>query len=118
MTHAHVTTWFIAVILFFVSYSMQKSGKERPAKIMKMILRLFYILILATGAHLFGVWATRLGANIITSHVLIKAIFGLWVIFAMEFVLDRLAKGKPTGIFWAQFVISLLLAMIWGWVVI
>lgn len=118
MPHFHVTSWFIALILFFVSFSMQKSGKGKPAKITKMILRVFYILILASGAHLFGVWASQLGSGIVTSPVLLKTVFGLWVIFSMEFVLNRLAKGKPTGIFWVQFFISVLLAIIWGWIVI
>lgn len=118
MPHLHVTSWFVALILFFVSYSMQRSGKTKPAKITKMILRLFYILILATGGHLFGIWASKLGSGLMTSPILLKTIFGLWVIFAMEFVLNRAAKGKPTGMFWVQFIISLSLAIFWGWVVI
>ncbi|WP_102347403.1 YisL family protein [Bacillus sp. Marseille-P3661] len=118
MIHAHVTTWFIALVLFFVSYSLQNKNKEKPAKIIKMILRLFYILILATGGHLFGLYASGLGSAIMGSPVLIKALAGLWVIFSMEFVITRHSKGKPTGLFWAQFIISLSLTIFYGYVVL
>lgn len=118
MIHAHVTTWFIALILFFVSYSMQKKGKEKPAKITKMTLRLFYILILATGGDLFGRYASALGSGIMSSPVLLKSLFGLWVIFSMEFVLTRQSKGKQTGLYWAQFIIALSLVIFYGYVVL
>ncbi len=29
MTHAHITTWLIALILFIVAISLHKSGKSR-----------------------------------------------------------------------------------------
>jgi uncharacterized membrane protein SirB2 len=118
LIHAHVTTWFVALILFFVSYFLQNKGKEKPAKITKMVLRLFYILILATGGHLFGVYASAYGSGIMGSPVLIKALAGLWVIFSMEFVLTRHSKGKPTGMFWAQLIISLSLTIFYGYVVL
>ncbi|HHW39132.1 MAG TPA: YisL family protein [Bacillales bacterium] len=118
MIHAHVTTWFIAIILLFVSYSMQKKGKQKPAKITKMILRLFYILILATGGHLFGLYASALGSGILASAVLWKALAGLWVIVSMEMLLMKQAKGKSTELYWIQFVVSLLIALFLGYVVL
>lgn len=118
LIHAHVTTWFIAIILLFVSYSMQKKGKQKPAKITKMILRLFYILILATGGHLFGIYASSLGSGIFTSAVFWKALAGLWVIASMEMLLMKQAKGKSTELFWIQFVVSLLIVLFFGYVVL
>lgn len=115
LIHAHVTTWFVAIILLFVSYSMQKKGKQKPAKITKMILRLFYILILATGGHLFGLYASSLGSGIMTSPVFFKALAGLWVIVAMELLLVKQAKGKPTTPFTIQFVVALLLTIFLGY---
>ncbi len=53
MTHLHITTWVVALILLFVSYSLYSSGSAKGAKITHMILRLFYILIILTGAELF-----------------------------------------------------------------
>ncbi|HHY72531.1 MAG TPA: YisL family protein [Bacillus bacterium] len=118
MLHVHVTTWFVAIILLFVSYNMQKNGKQKPAKITKMILRLFYILILATGGHLFGLYASALGAGILQSAVFYKALAGLWVIVAMELLLVKQAKGKSTELYWIQFAIALLIALFFGYIVL
>jgi len=97
---------------------MQKNGKQKPAKITKMILRLFYILILATGGHLFGVYASALGSGIMGSAVFYKALAGLWVIVSMELLLTKQAKGKSTEIYWIQFVVSLLIALFFGYIVL
>ncbi|WP_458414373.1 YisL family protein [Schinkia sp. CFF1] len=118
MLHAHVTTWFVAIILVFVSYFMQKNGKQKPAKITTMILRLFYILILATGGDLFGRYASALGSSIMTSAVLYKALAGLWVIASMELLLMNQKKGKSTELYWIQFVIAVLVALFFGYVVL
>lgn len=47
MTHAHITTWVLSIILLIVILIMQKQGKN--TKVLHMILRVFYLLILATG---------------------------------------------------------------------
>ena len=39
-THLHITAWVIGIILFFVTYSMLKSGNPK-AKMVHMITRLF-----------------------------------------------------------------------------
>lgn len=118
LIHAHVTSWFIAIILLFVCFSLHKNGKEKQAKMTKMILRLFYILILATGGHLFGLYASALGSGILSSAVFWKALAGLWVISSMEFLLAKQVKGKSTEIAWIQFVVSLLVALFFGYIVL
>ncbi len=55
MTHWHITSWVVALILVFVSYGLYGSGKAKGAKITHMILRLFYIIIILTGAELLSV---------------------------------------------------------------
>lgn len=50
MTHWHITSWVVALILVFVSYGLYGAGKAKGAKITHMILRLFYIIIILTGA--------------------------------------------------------------------
>ncbi|MEH7524143.1 DUF1516 family protein, partial [Bacillus sp. JJ1503] len=42
MIHAHITTWVLALVLFFVALGLHKSGKARALKVVQMILRLFY----------------------------------------------------------------------------
>lgn len=44
MTHMHLTAIILTIILFIVTYFLQKSGKN--TKVLHMILRVLYILIL------------------------------------------------------------------------
>jgi hypothetical protein len=106
VVHAHVTAWFLGLVLFFVAYFLPKQGK--PRKIVQMTLRLFYILILLTGAYLVSIWQFQLTA-------IIKGLVGLWIIYSMEFVLTRNGKGLPAGKFWVQFVIGFALALYIGY---
>ena len=107
-THLHITTWVVALILFFVAVSMQKGSKGR--KITHMILRLFYILIIATGVALF-ITALDYGQGMLYGF---KLLFGLGVIAFMELVLVRSNKGKSTGRMWAGFIICLIVVLVLG----
>lgn len=98
MTHLHITTWLIAVILFFVAYFRYRSGSERGAKIVHMIARLFYILIILSGGMLMTNFSYYAG----------KMILGLIVIVLMEMTLVRTKKGKGVGIFMFLFIVTLL----------
>lgn len=102
-THLHVTTWVIGIIIFFVTYSLLKKGNPK-AKMMHMITRAFYILIILTGGMLitnFAIYAQ-------------KMIVGLLVILFMELVLVRTKKGKSTGLVWALFVLAFLYVLYLG----
>lgn len=108
MIHAHMSAWFIAVVLFFVSYGLHKSGKEKGSKIAQMILRVFYLLILLTGFMLiFSL------ANISIMYIF-KAAVGLWVISMMEMILIRTKKGEKASILWIQFIVALVLVLFLG----
>ncbi len=114
MTHMHITTWVIGIILFVVVLSLvKKEDKAKAAKITHMILRLFYILILLTGLELFfrhyiGVTGGMLAESII------KSLAGVWLIGAMEMVIVRTKKGKSAFSGWLQFVIALILVLALG----
>jgi hypothetical protein len=74
LIHGHITGWVLALILFVVALFLLKSGKEKGAKIVKMILRVLYVLIFATGLGLlFTVYK-------IDVWYILKAVVGLWVI--------------------------------------
>lgn len=107
-THLHITTWVVALILFFVANSLFKSGKEKPFKIVHMTLRLFYLLIIGSGLQLL------LGLGSISGEYIGKAILGVYVIAMMEMILVRAKKKKPTRIFWIQFVIVLIVVILLG----
>lgn len=108
MTHAHITTWFVGLILFIVALGLHKSGKTKGFKIVHMILRLFYILILATGTMML------FGMTIIDPMYVVKSIVGLWVLTMLELVLISKAKGKKTMLHWILLIISLILVIYIG----
>lgn len=108
MIHAHVTAWVLALILFFVALSLNKSGKAKGAKIVQMILRVFYLLIIGTGvAMLF------MGSLFDTYHIL-KAVAGLWIIGLFEMIVTRVKNNRRTSVFWVQFVVAWALVLYLG----
>ncbi|WP_449539408.1 YisL family protein [Ferdinandcohnia sp. Marseille-Q9671] len=108
-THAHITSWAVAIILFVIAATvLNKAGKEKSQKIVKMILRLFYLFVLATGALLL------FGGVAIDGEYIGKAILGILVIGFMEMILARSSKGKPTGLFWVLLIIAIVLTIALG----
>ncbi|WML49607.1 YisL family protein [Neobacillus sp. PS3-34] len=109
MTHVHITSWLLAIILFFVALGLHNSGKQKGAKIVSMILRVFYLLIIGTGIEL----VFRYHLHINPTYIL-KMAAGLWVIATMEFILMRTSRGRRTSVLWIQFAIAFLLALYLG----
>jgi uncharacterized membrane protein SirB2 len=107
MTHAHISTWAVALILFVVAIALQKSGKAKGAKIVSMVLRLFYILIVATGVLLLS------KINIDSAYV-IKGLMGIVVIGLMEMISVRTRKAKSTTVLWGIFAVALAYVMYLG----
>lgn len=104
MVHAHITAWLLAIILFFVAVSLQKGGNEKGAKIVHMILRVFYILIILSGGMILTMWGMHL----------LKAAVGIWVIGAMEMVLIKMKKQEKATGAWTQLIIALVLVFYLG----
>lgn len=101
-THLHITTWVIALVLFFiVALGITKS------KGVVMILRLFYILIIITGGALVFKYRTGMLYDF-------KMLFGILVIGMMEMILAFQNKGKSTTVLWILFVIFLFITMFIG----
>lgn len=108
MAHLHITGWVVAFILLFVVTSFYKSGKSKPGKILHMILRLDYLIILFSGITLFFQYSN------ISGELIIKVLAGLWAIASIEMITVKTNKDKPTKTWWIQFVIAALLAIILG----
>lgn len=106
-THLHITTWVIAVVLFLVAAFMHRDSKGR--KILHMVLRLFYILIIITGLTLFIEWSSS--DPMVYG---IKFLLGVLAIGMMEMVLVRSKKQKPVTMFWALFALFLFATMFVG----
>src|SRR5690625_2551945 len=90
LLHSHVTSWGVALILFVIALVLLSSGKMKGLKIVHMILRLFFILILITGISLLFY------INFPISFI-IKGLLAIWLIYTMEMILGKGAKGMLDG---------------------
>lgn len=106
-THLHITVWVVGIILFLVAAFMHRDSKGR--KIVHMITRLFYVLIIITGLTLF-IAHSSFDAMLYG----LKFLFGLLTIGMMEMVLVRGKKQKPVTLFWALFVVFLIVTLFLG----
>ncbi|WP_422123758.1 YisL family protein [Planococcus sp. X10-3] len=106
-THLHITTWVIAIVLFLAAAFMNPESKGR--KIVHMVLRLFYILVIITGLTLFIAHS-----SFDAMEYGLKFLFGVLTIGMMEMVLVRGKKGKSVTMFWILFAVFLLATMFYG----
>lgn len=106
-THLHITTWVIAIVLFLAAAFMNPASKGR--KIVHMILRLFYILVIITGLTLFIAHS-----SFDAMQYGLKFLFGILTIGMMEMVLVRGKKQKPVTLFWVLFAVFLSVTMFYG----
>jgi peptidoglycan/LPS O-acetylase OafA/YrhL len=113
MTHAHMTSWALALILFVVAIFLLKAGKAKGAKIVQMIARVVYLLILATGFMLLFSNGNMLGTDLAVQYI-IKVILGFGVIGLFEMILAKTSKKKPTGVLWILFFILFALVLFMG----
>lgn len=102
MTHAHLTSIGLALLLFIVIVIMQNQGKE--IKIWHMGLRASYLLIIATGGMLFYP----------SSLYIAKALAGILVIGLFEMVVVRKEKGKSADIAWISFAAVFMGILLFG----
>ncbi|MFJ5714986.1 YisL family protein [Neobacillus sp. NPDC093127] len=107
MIHGHVTAWALALILFFVAIFLNKGGKAKGFKIVQMILRVLYLLIIGTGIGML------IKTGLDTQHIL-KAAAGLWIVGLFEMILGRVANNRRTSVFWIQFVVAWVLVLYLG----
>lgn len=106
-THLHITMWVVGIVLFLVAAFMHRDRKGR--KIVHMITRLIYVLIIITGLTLF-IEHSSYDAMLYG----LKFLFGLLTIGMMEMVLVRGKKQKPVTLFWALFAVFLLVTLFLG----
>lgn len=106
MTHAHLTSIVLALLIFIIIVILQSKGKK--IKVWQMILRASYILILTTGIMLFfSVYDLNL-------LYMIKAVVGFLMIGLFEMVIIWREKGKSTDILWIGFSIVLVVLFLLG----
>ncbi|WP_226037688.1 YisL family protein [Aquibacillus saliphilus] len=110
MTHLHITSWVLAFILFVLALLFYKQG-NKAGKILHMVLRLDYLLILYTGGDLLMDYFT---ANMMLGEVLVKSFAGLWLISMLEMILIKTKKEKPTKNLWIQLAIAFVIVLALG----
>ena len=110
-THLHITAWALAIILLIVVLILRNSKNAKAAKIVHMILRLDYLLILYSGGELLAFSITNNVSNI--GELMIKALAGLWAIIAIELIAVRTGKEKTTGA-WIQLIIAIIITFVLG----
>lgn len=104
----HVGAWFLAVVLFIIAYILVNKQKEKAVKVLSMIVRLFFLVILLTG----GIMLYYIGWS--WPHVL-KTLLGLATIGFMEVTLSRKVKGEPSTTLLILFIISLAATVFYGY---
>ena len=103
-THFHIFTWVVGIILFFAAYFMPADAKAQ--KIVHMIARLFYVLIVISGAMLFfGLSAAD------PAMYSVKFLLGLLTIGMAEMATVRKKKGKPSTMFLILFIVFLVVTI-------
>ncbi len=103
-TVEHISMWVLSIIVFLVSLKM--TGKN--LKIMMMVNRVLYLLIIATGIMLL------MKVSNLNGEYIAKAIVGIWVIASMEMTNVKRSKGKNHKSFFIQFWIALVLVLLLG----
>jgi hypothetical protein len=103
-TDLHVTSWVIAIILFIVALVVTNP------KVVHMILRLFYLIVIITGVALF-ITGMDLNEGMLYG---LKLLSGILIIGMMEMTLVKKKKGKPYTMFLVLFLIFFLAALYLG----
>ncbi|MFB3166919.1 DUF1516 family protein [Neobacillus sp. 179-C4.2 HS] len=106
MTHAHLTSLVLSLILLIIIAVLQNKGKN--IKIWHMVLRATYILIIVTGGMLF------FAAYSIPLSYYLKAILGIVMIGLFEMVIVRKEKGKKIDVIWIAFSLVLVILFALG----
>lgn len=108
MTHMHITSWVLAIILFIVALVLMKSNNEKGGKIVSMITRLFYIFVIVTGVMLFMSMPEP------TGDYHIKMLAGILVIVVMELIFASVKRQRTTTLYWILFIVILLTTIYLG----
>ncbi len=111
---SHIGSWAILVLLFLVSYFLLKGGVRKGAKIVHMILRLFFVIMVVTGIGMLFILK-------FPAMYVVKGILAIILIGAMEMLLTRTSKGtigSKAPMYWVIVIVTLVLVLLLGFGVI
>lgn len=88
---SHTGSWAILVVLFLVSLLLIKLGKAKGGRIVQMVVRLFYIIMLVSGIGML------IGYDFPAIYI-VKGILAIGLIGAMEVVLGRAKRRESVAV--------------------
>ncbi|WP_100404951.1 DUF1516 family protein [Bacillus solitudinis] len=107
---SHTGSWAFLLIFFLISYFLYKGGKAKGAKIVHMVLRLFYIIMLVSGAGLLIGYGFPL-------LFIFKAVLALILMYAMEMILVGTKKrtlGTKATMYWIMLAATAIVVVVIG----
>jgi len=106
LLHSHSGSWIVMILLFLLSVIFRKQ------KVTAMVLRLFYLIMLATGISML------VYLDFPTVYV-VKGIIAILLIGVMEMLVGRITKGrgndKAVPVLWIAWVVLLALVVLTGY---
>ena len=115
MIHLHITAIVVSIILFLVVYFMYRgnnSADNKGAKILHMVLRLFYLIVLFSGLMIYV--GNMEGISNSGGHMQygIKVLLGLLSVVFMEVSIVRLKKQSTSATMLMILTLVLIIATI------
>jgi len=99
---SHQGAWALLIVAFLIAFFLYQAQKKTGGKIVAMILRLFYLIMVITGAGLLFQYG-------FPAHYLVKGIIAIVMIGFMEMALAKAKRGQK-GI--TGFIVAVILAIL------
>lgn len=108
-TYTHMFSWFVLLFLFFFVLIMHKGSNGR--KILHMIVRLMYVIVIITGGALY---VLMMNSDLSFVYIL-KVVAGLIFIVLVEITIIRANQSKKFQIPFLLSLVMIFLMMILGY---
>lgn len=105
---SHQGTWGLLIIAFLIAFALYRTRKITGGKVVAIILRLFYFIMIISGAGLLALT----GFPIL---YIVKAFLALVMIGCMELALEQAKQGKNGWIGFIAALVSALIVVIIGY---
>lgn len=108
---SHQGSWAFVVVLFIISFILYKANKEKGANIVQMILRLFFVIMLASGILMVIGYKFPL-------VFIVKGVLAVLLIGFMEMALGKTKRKENAATPLLLTVIALVVVALMGFGVI
>ncbi|WP_059105030.1 DUF1516 family protein [Shouchella shacheensis] len=104
---SHQGAWAFLLIFFLIAFSLYKAHKMTSGKVISMILRLFYLIMIVSGSGLLYTYG-------FPPHYVVKGIIAFVMIGFMEMTLRKVKRDQGGMVGFILASISALLVVIMG----